>query len=129
MAIASWITRLIVVAIFSMGAIPKFIGGAVELAERLPGGNMTVYAIGSVELLAIMLLLIPKTALVGSALATVVMLGAIGSHLVGPVGMEGDFASMFIMALIAFAAAVASLVIQWKGKCAIGCKPAESAPA
>jgi uncharacterized membrane protein YphA (DoxX/SURF4 family) len=129
MTIASWIVRLIVVAIFAMGAIPKFTGGAGELAELLPGGAAAVYAIGAIEVLAIILLLIPKTALVGSALAVVVMLGAIGSHIVGPVGTEGDFASMFIMALIAFAAAVASLVIQLKGKCAIGCKPAESAPA
>jgi uncharacterized membrane protein YphA (DoxX/SURF4 family) len=111
MTIASWITRLIVAAIFVMGVIPKFTGGAAELAERLPGGSMVVYAIGAIEALAVVLLLVPGTALAGSALAAVVMLGAIGSHVVGPVGMEGDFAGMFIMALIAFVAATASTII------------------
>jgi len=116
MKIASWIARLIVVAIFAMGAVPKFTGGAGALAEALPAGDVMVYVIGLMEVLAIVLLLAPKTALVGSALAALIMLGAIGSHLVGPVGMEGDFATMFIMALIAFAAAVASLGIQLKRK-------------
>jgi len=113
MTIASWITRLVVVAIFAMGAIPKFTGGAAELADLLPGGPIAIYAIGAIEALAIVLILVPRTSLIGSALAALVMLGAIGSHVVGPVGMEGDFATMFIMALIALAAAVASLVIQW----------------
>jgi len=112
MKIASWIVRLIVVAIFAIGAAPKFTGGAGALAEALPAGNVMIYVIGLLELLAIVLLLVPKTALVGSALAGVIMLGAIGSHLVGPVGMEGEFATMFIMALIAFAAAIASLGIE-----------------
>jgi hypothetical protein len=39
------------------------------------------------------------------------MLGAIGSHIVGPVGMEGDFAGMLVMASIAFVGASAATVI------------------
>lgn len=97
-----------------MGAIPKFTGGAAALAEKLPGGNAAVIAIGVAELAAIGLMFIPRLTLVGSALAAMIMLGAVASHIVGPVGMEGDFASMFIMALVALASAVAASVLAWR---------------
>jgi len=60
------------------------------------------------------LMFVPKTTLIGSGLAAVIMLGAIGSHLVGPVGMEGDMASMFGMAIVAFLASVAASGLAWK---------------
>lgn len=104
--IAHWASRIVTGGILAMGVIPKFTGQAGELAAKLPGGDGAAIAIGAVELAAIVLMFVPRTTLVGSALAAVIMLGAIGSHLFGPVGMEGDFASMFIMAIIAFLGAL-----------------------
>jgi uncharacterized membrane protein YphA (DoxX/SURF4 family) len=109
--IAHWVSRIAAAGILVIGALPKFTGGAGALAEKLPGGMTAVLAIGVAELLAVVLMFIPKTTLVGSALAAVIMLGAIGSHIVGPVGMEGDFAGMLVMASIAFVGASAATVI------------------
>lgn len=112
--IAHWVTRIIAAGILAMGAIPKFTGGAAELAEKLPGGNAATIGIGLAEIIAIVVMLVPKTSMYGSALAAIIMLGAIGSHIVGPVGMEGDFAAMFGMAIVAFLAAAAATVIAIK---------------
>lgn len=112
--IGHWAARVIAAAILVMGALPKFTGGAAELAEKLPGGIVTAVAIGIAEIIAVVLMFVPRTTLVGSALAAVIMLGAIGSHLVGPVGMEGEMATMLGMAFVAFLAAVSATVIAWK---------------
>lgn len=114
--VAVWISRLVVVGILAMGAIPKFTGGAGALAEKLPGGMGAVTAIGVMEILAIVLMLVPKTSLYGAALATVLMLGAVTSHIVGPVGLSGDFASMFAMALVALIAAATTLTLQLRSR-------------
>jgi len=125
--IGHWVARVIAGGILVMGAMPKFTGGAAALAEKLPGGNAAAIAIGVAEVVAIILMFVPKTTLVGSALAALIMLGAIGSHLVGPVGMEGDMASMFGMAIVAFLAAAAASGLAWKRGAAIN--PQEPAPA
>ncbi len=114
LVVIHWITRLIVVGIFIMGAIPKFTGGAGELVEVLPGGMAAAIAIGLAEVAAIVLILIPKTTLIGSIFAAVIMLGAVFSHIVGPVGMEGDLGAMLPMAIIALLAAIGASVIAQK---------------
>lgn len=132
LTIASWSARAVVAGILTMGVIPKFTGGAGMLAEVLPGGMAAVLAIGIAEAVAIALLLTPRLALLGASLASLLMLGAVGSHVVGPVGMEGDLGGMFPMALIALLAAGAGLGLEFKrqGGCAAcgcgrgGCKPA-----
>lgn len=115
LTIASWVTRLIVVAIFAMGAIPKFTTSAEELPldDNLPMGMTSVYIIGAFEILAIILLLVPKTAVYGAILASLIMLGAIVSHFT-IVGMEGDLGTMFMMAIIAFLAAGATIFLRRK---------------
>ncbi|MFU8828435.1 MAG: hypothetical protein ACNA8P_03270 [Phycisphaerales bacterium] len=112
--IGHWVARIIAAGILVMGAMPKFTGGAVALAEKLPGGNAAAMAIGVAEIVAVVLMFVPKTTLIGSGLAAVIMLGAIGSHIVGPVGMEGDMATMFGMAVIAFLSAAAASWLAWK---------------
>jgi len=118
--IVHWISCVIVAGILLMGAAPKFTGGAGALAEKLPGGMPAVLGIGVAELAAVVLMFIPKTTLVGSGLAAVLMLGAIFSHVAGPVGMEGDFATMFVMAVVAFIAAVGATAVGWKRGCGCG---------
>jgi len=60
------------------------------------------------------LILVPKTTLPGSLFAAAIMLGAIFSHVVGPVGMEGELAGMLPLAIIALLAAIGSAVIAKK---------------
>ena len=93
-----------------MGALPKFTGGAGALADRLPGGATSVLMIGLAEILAIVLILAPRTSRIGAGLVAVLMLGAVGSHVVGPVGLDGDFGAMFGMAIVALVASLTSLV-------------------
>lgn len=106
LTIATWVAQVVVAGVFAMGALPKFTGNAGALADKLPMGATSVYAIGAIEALAIVLILIPKTAVYGAILASLVMLGAILSHFT-IVGFEGDFGPMFGMALVAFVAAAA----------------------
>ncbi|MEM1354066.1 MAG: DoxX family protein [Planctomycetota bacterium] len=109
-----WASRFIAAGIMLIGSLPKFTGGAAALADKLPGGVAAVYAIGVAELAALILLLVPRTALIGAGLAFVLMLGATASHIVGPVGFEGDFAMMFVLALVALAASGSYLALAIK---------------
>ena len=125
--IGHWAARLITAGILLMGAMPKFTGGAAELVEKLPGGNAAAISIGVAEIIAVVLMFIPKTTFVGSGLAAVIMLGAVASHIVGPVGMEGDMATMVVLAGIALVAAAAATVLaQRRG---MGLLPGSSASA
>lgn len=118
--IIHWALRIIAAGILTMGAVPKFTGGAAALADKLPGGMTAVYLIGIAEVIAVVLLLVPKVSLFGAGLATVLMLGAVGSHVFGPVGMEGDLGAMLPMAIIALLASSASLVMSIKS-CKTSC--------
>jgi len=110
--VVRWCVRSVAAAILAMGALPKFTGGAEALAAALPGGGATVLAIGTAEVVAIVLLLVPRLALLGATLATLLMLGAVASHLVGPVGLAGEVAGMFVMALIAAVAAATATLLE-----------------
>jgi hypothetical protein len=109
--IVGWGLRLIVAAILAVGAIPKFTGGSAALADKIPGGSLAVTGIGVAEVLAVLMILMPRTSRAGAALAALLMLGALGSHIIGPVGLEGDFFMMFFMALAAFLAAAGFLAL------------------
>lgn len=118
--IGFWTARILTGAILAFGALPKLTGQAGPLAEALGTPYAVVVAIGLAEVAAVTLLFVPGLALAGAALAAAVMFGAVGSHLVGPVGLEGDLGSMFPLALIALAGAVASGVLAWVRR--TGCK-------
>ncbi len=124
LTVVHWAARLIAAGILVMGVIPKVTGNAGALAAKLPGGASTVLAIGLAESAAIVLILVPKTTLFGAGLASVIMLGAVVSHLAGPVGMEGDFQGMFFMALGALSMSALALVIAWRRR---GDRPADRA--
>lgn len=114
LSIASWSARIVTAGILTMGAIPKFTGGAAALAAALPGGSATVLGIGAAETVAVVLLLIPRLARFGAALAAVLMLGAVASHLFGPVGMDGELGGMFPLAVLALLSAGTSLAVELK---------------
>jgi len=83
--IASWVVRVIaaVIFLFPVGAIPKLMGDpyAVELFNQLGAGDAGRYGVASMELLAAILLIVPKTVVYGGILGVFIMLGAIASHL------------------------------------------------
>lgn len=109
----SWFPQLILVGIFGWAVVTKFTGHAGPLASKLPGGEAAVWIIGTVELIALVLLLIPATAVQGAVIAGTVMLFAITAHLSGVVGFDGPFAFMFALALLGFACAAAVVALRW----------------
>ena len=113
LTITRWAAKLVVVFFFTVtGFVPKFTGMAGPLAEKLPGGWPVVIAIGVIELITVIVLLVPRTAFFGSVLAVFTMLGAIASHAVGPVGIEGDFLGVFIAAIITLIASVTAALLE-----------------
>ncbi|MFK7961174.1 MAG: DoxX family membrane protein [Phycisphaerales bacterium] len=115
--IGSWIARVAVAGIFIMAAVGKLSGNAAPLVDAMAdyGGGPAVMAIGIIELIAAVLILVPKTALIGAGAAILVMLGALGSH-VAILGFSGDVGSMWPMAVGALVAAVAAAVTLLKLK-------------
>lgn len=124
-----WVERFVAAAILTIGAIPKFTGAAGALAQKLPGGNIAVIAIGILEAITVVLLLVPKFSPFGALLATGIFTGAVLSHILGPVGMQGDFLMMFLMALIGLSASVVLLYMQKSRLIASLRRPARTKPA
>lgn len=83
--IASLVVRILaaVIFLFPVGAIPKLTGDvyAVQLFEMMGVGDAGRYAVGAMELITAILLIVPKTAIFGAMLGVFMMLGAIGGHL------------------------------------------------
>jgi putative oxidoreductase len=124
--ITSWVLQVIVAAIFVMALIPKLTGdeGSKALFEVLGVEPMGRLAAGVFELIAVVLILVPKTAAVGGVLSLGIMSGAILSHLT-KLGVSIDAAalgqpalepingpSMFIMAIAVFLASLGVAVIR-----------------
>lgn len=110
--IISWAGQIVAAAVFGMAAPAKFMAdpGAVAIFEKLGAEPVGRLATGSLEGLAIVLLLIPATAHLGGLLGAGLMVGALASHLtVLGISIDGD-PSMFMMALIALAA---SATVVW----------------
>lgn len=104
--IVSWVGQLVAAAIFGMAAPAKFMAdpSAVAIFEKLGAEPVGRLATGSLEGLAIVLLLVPATAHLGGLLGMGLMLGALVSHLtVLGISIDGD-PSMFVMALVSLAA-------------------------
>lgn len=108
----TWTLQLTAAAILGQTLFFKFTGApeAVYIFETLgvePFGRLFT---GGMEAIAVVLLLVPRLAAAGAALAAGLMVGAIASHL-GPLGIEvqGDGGALFAMALIVAAAAAGVL--------------------
>lgn len=108
-------TRLIASGIFAYSAFMKLTAApaAVHIFQRInmePGGR---YAVAGLEILAIVLLLIPKTAWRGATLGLVLMLGAIVVHIItNEFAVLGDGGLMFASAVIVFFCCISILVYQ-----------------
>ncbi|MFT4649694.1 MAG: hypothetical protein ACI9X4_002935 [Glaciecola sp.] len=109
----AWAAQIVAAIILGQTLFFKFTAApeAVALFTKLgvePWGRV---ALGVVELIAVILLLVPRTAVLGSALTLGLMVGALGSHLTKlGIEVEGDGGALFTMAVIAF---VAGLTATW----------------
>ena len=120
--IASWILQIVVVGVFLMGGpLPKLTGQepAIALFTELGAEPAGRYAVGLLEGVALILLLVPKTISIGAILAAGLMVGAVFSHLTVlgvsiPERVHPDLAGpmMFVMAVIALLASAGVLVIR-----------------
>lgn len=109
----SWVSRLIAAAIMGQTLFFKFSAApeAVALFEKLGVEAWGRLATGGFELLAVILLLVPRTAAIGGALTVGLMGGAIMSHLtVLGIAVEDDGGALFIMAIVTL---IAGAITSW----------------
>ncbi|MEL6713824.1 MAG: DoxX family protein [Planctomycetota bacterium] len=100
----TWIPRLVAAGILAMTLPYKFAGAeeTVRLFEALGAGDAGRIGTGVMEAIAVVLLLVPRTAALGGLLTVGLMSGAILSHLtVLGIFWDGD-ASLFTFAVVAF---------------------------
>ncbi len=115
--IISWILQLVVAAILLQTLFFKFSGAAesVYIFSALGAEPWGRYGSGVVELIAAILLLVPRTAPLGALLSLGTISGAIMAHLtrlgiaLTPVNDKGE---LFALAVIAFIGSAAILFIR-----------------
>ncbi len=117
-AALAWTLQIAAAAILGQTLAFKFSGAAesVHIFTTLGAEPWGRIASGVAELVAVVLLLVPRTAAVGALLALGVISGAIVSHLTRlgivirlPGDVEGDGGLLFALALATFAASAAVL--------------------
>ncbi|MEK6688069.1 MAG: DoxX family protein [Gemmatimonadota bacterium] len=110
--VISWVAQLAALVILAMAGVMKLSGApdSVALFETLGAEPFGRYAVGSFEVIAVLLLIRPATAAWGGLLAIGIMVGAIGTHLfkIG-IAYPGD-GSLFMMAIVVFLAAA---IVTW----------------
>ena len=129
--ITSWMLQLIVAAILFQTLFFKFTGAEESRYIFSTLGLEPWGRIGSgvVELIAVVLLLIPKTVPLGALLALGVMCGAIASHLtkLGLV-VKGDGGLLFALAVTVFAGSAVILLIRRRELISLLRTPLHSGP-
>lgn len=112
--VVSWIARLVAAVILGQTLFFKFSGApeSVWIFETLgvePWGRLFT---GGLELVAVVLLVLPRTAALGGLLGVGLMGGAIGSHLtVLGVEVQDDGGTLFVLAVVTLAASATTLWI------------------
>ena len=111
------VLRLVIAAILLQTLFFKFTGAPESkfIFETVGGEPLLRYGTGIGELIASLLLLFGPSIVAGAALALGLMLGAIGSHLFTPLGInvQGDGGLLFGMAV---AVAVCAAGLLWMRK-------------
>jgi hypothetical protein len=117
-----WAAQVVVALILAQTLFFKFTYAPetrVIFADR--GGRPAATAVGLVELLCVVLLLVPRTAAVGAALSLLVICGAIFTHLtslgiqvVDPGTGEGDGGLLFGLALAVAIGSSVILAYRWR---------------
>lgn len=80
--IAFWVLQLLLAVVFLIAGTTKLAGAQmhVETFEKLGVGQWFRYFTGSVEVIAAILIIVPRTVVVGAALLAVTMIAAIDTH-------------------------------------------------
>ncbi len=111
----SWIGKLVAAVIMLQTLFYKFTAAAesVFIFTKLgvePWGRIMT---GIFELIAAVLILVPKTSRIGAIIATIIMTGAIASHIfILGITIMGDKGLLFCLALIVLAASLLIIRIQ-----------------
>ena len=114
----SWLLRIVAAIILLQTLFFKFTGSkeSVELFTKLVGSEYETYVrigTGFVELIASILLLIPRTAFIGALLGIGLMTGAVLSHLlVIGIQSQGDGGQLFLYAILVFICCFLTLLIE-----------------
>lgn len=114
----SWVLRIVAVGILLQTLYFKFTGApeSIYIFSALGIEPYGRWGSGIVELIASVLILIPRTAYIGALLGFGVMIGAIFSHLfVLGIEVQNDGGLLFVLALITFVCC-AVLVYQNKNR-------------
>lgn len=117
-----WAAQIVVALILAQTLFFKFTYAPetqVIFANR--GGRLAATGVGIIELVCVFLLLVPRTAAMGAALALLVMCGAIFTHLtslgirvVDPATGEGDGGLLFGLAVAVVLGSLAVLFFRWR---------------
>jgi putative oxidoreductase len=113
-SLVSWSLQLVVAGILLQTLFFKFTGAeeSVYIFSALGAEPWGRLGSGVVELIAAVLVLMPRTAPIGAILTMAVMFGAIGSHLtVLGIEVKGDGGLLFGLALTAFVGSAIVLFI------------------
>lgn len=105
-AIASWIGQIAAAALLAQTLFFKFSGSeeSVYIFSRLGVEPWGRYLTGTLEAVAVVLLLIPRTAAIGGVLAVGLMAGAVLAHLTRlGIAVKGDGGLLFVLALVVLA--------------------------
>ena len=112
----TWAARLIAALIMLQTLYFKFTGASesVEIFTRVGMEPWGRFGVGTMELIASILILIPATSWIGAGLAFGLMLGAIGMHLtILGIEVQGDGGYLFFLALLV---SICSAFILWVNK-------------
>lgn len=112
--VLDWALRILAAAVLLQTLFFKFTGAeeSVYIFTALGAEPWGRYASGVAELIASVLLLVPRTAWIGAVLGIGVMAGAILSHLFRlGIDVKGDGGLLFALAVAVFVACAASLRI------------------
>ena len=120
--LVSWTAQVIVALILAQTLFFKFTYAPETqaiFADR--GGRPAATAVGVVELICVVLLLIPRTAAIGAVLSLLTISGAIFTHLtslgfviVDPATGEGDGGLLFGLAVAVAVGSLVVLAFRWR---------------
>jgi hypothetical protein len=79
---AFWVLQLLLAAVFVIAGTTKLAAAQmhVETFEKLGMGQWFRYFTGSIEVIAAIMIIVPRTAVVGATLLAATMVGAIDTH-------------------------------------------------
>lgn len=113
--IVSWVLQVVVAAILFQTLFFKFTGAeeSVYIFTKVGAEPFGRYASGVAELIAVVLLLTPRTITLGAALSVGVITGAIGAHLTKlGIVVQNDGGLLFALALVVLFGSLGILAIR-----------------